>query len=117
MHTPEDHEAEQSADGAAVFPLIPDELTVHPLLLAVLHSVVFIDGSMAEIIDPDAAEEAMHYVVTYLHRLKGPLLRQVQEDLSCLLDYAKQQGWPKQQQTFLKSFVSEFVLGHGEPGA
>src|SRR5438067_11782892 len=39
-------EAERGVpDGAAVFPLIPEELGVDPLLLAVLHAVVFFDGS------------------------------------------------------------------------
>ena len=38
-------EADEVPDGAAVFPLIPAELGVHPLLLAVLHAYVFLDGS------------------------------------------------------------------------
>src|SRR5262249_34803629 len=88
MDTPEDlngaDDGGEGADGAAVFPLIPPELPVHPLLLALLHCVVFVDGSTDEIIDPGAADEAMQYVATYLHRLKGPLLRQMREDLSCL---------------------------------
>ena len=45
-------------EGAAVFPLIPPELGVNPLLLAVLHAIVFLDGSAKEIIEPSAAEEA-----------------------------------------------------------
>ena len=32
-----DDQLEEIPDGAAVFPQIPDELGVHPLLLAVLH--------------------------------------------------------------------------------
>ena len=39
--------ADETPDGAAVFPLIPAELGVHPLLLAVLHAYVFLDGSDA----------------------------------------------------------------------
>jgi hypothetical protein len=115
MHTPEDPDTAASAgeggEGAAVFPLIPPELPIHPLLLALLHAMVFIDGSTDEVIDPEAADEAMQYIVTYLHRLKGPLVKQVQEDLACLLDYAKQQGWSKQQQTFLKSFLPDYGIG------
>ena len=39
----EDHErADEVPEGAAVFPEIPAELGVHPLLLAVLHAVVFL---------------------------------------------------------------------------
>lgn len=103
--------AGEGGEGAAVFPLIPDELHIHPLLLALLHSMVFIDGSTDEVIDPEAADEAMQYIVTYLHRLKGPPLRQVQEEMACLLDFAKQQGWSKHQQTFLKSFLSDYGIG------
>jgi hypothetical protein len=117
MHTPEDQCREEHADdgaggdGAAVFPLIPPELHVQPLLLALLHSMVFIEGSTDEVIDPEAADEALEYIVTYLHRLNGPPLKQLQEDLACLLDFAKQQGWPKQQQTFIKSFLKDYAIG------
>ena len=113
MHAAEDRDSEDTtkggAEGAAVFPAIPNELQVNPLLLAALHAVVFINGSTDDIIDEEAAAEAMEYLVTYLRRLRGPLLERVQEDMACLLSYAKQQGWSKQQQTFLKSFVAEFV--------
>ncbi len=113
MHTQEDEgeEAGEGAEGAAVFPLIPSELQVNPLLLALLHAMVFIDGSTEECIDPDAADEAMQYLVTYLLRLKGTPLDRLQEDIDCLLSYAKQQGWDKQQQTFLKSFLADYGIG------
>jgi hypothetical protein len=99
----------QGGSGAAVFPLIPEELQISPVVLALLHSMVFIDGSTDDIIDPDAAEEAMQYIVTYLQRLKGPALERVEEDMDCLLNFAKQEGWPKEQLTFLKAFLDEYV--------
>src|SRR5205823_3726372 len=101
----------EGAEGAAVFPLIPAELGVNPVLLALLHAMVFIDGSTEAIIDPDAADEAMQYLVTYLVRLEGPALARLQEDLDCLVTYAKQQGWPKQQLTFLKAFLADYGIG------
>jgi|SRR5271170_5518980 hypothetical protein len=114
MHSPEDQEDDDSpgdgAEGAAVFPLIPADLQVNPLLVALLHAMVFIDGSTDDVIDHEAADEAMQYLVTYLQRLKGPALARVQEDMECLLDFAKQQGWPKQQQTFLKSFLADYGI-------
>ena len=114
-----DEEAEpvgegEGAEGAAVFPLIPAELQINPLLLALLHATVFIDGSTEAIIDPDAADEAMQYIVTYLVRLQGPALARLQEDLDCLVAYAKQQGWPKQQLTFLKAFLADYGIGANE---
>lgn len=101
-------------EGAAVFPLIPPELGINPLLLALLHAMVFVDGSTEDVIDPDAADEAMQYLVTYLMRLEGPALARVKEDMDCLVSYAKQQGWPKQQLTFLKAFLADYGLAGNE---
>lgn len=95
-------------EGAAVFPDIPAELGVHPLLLAVLHSVVFLAGSSDEIVLPEAGEEALGYVAEYLQRLTGDDLRRTKEDVSALVSFAKQQDWPKQLQHFLTTFLAEF---------
>lgn len=106
--------ADQPSDvpaGAAVFPLIPAELGIHPLLLAVLHAIVFIDGSSEEVVHPAAGEEAMHYLVTYLHGLAGPELQRVREDMECLLAYAHQQQWPREETEFLKSFLTDYGIG------
>src|SRR5271166_386364 len=82
-------------DGAAVFPEIPPELGVNPLLLAVLHATVFLAGSDEEIVHPDAAAEAVELMADYLRRLDGAALRQVREDMTCLVAYARQQKWSK----------------------
>src|ERR1700731_4589492 len=52
-------EGAEVPEGAAVFPPIPPELGVHPLLLSVLHAVVFLSGSDDDIVNPAAAEEAL----------------------------------------------------------
>src|SRR4051794_17963972 len=94
-------------EGAAVFPFIPPELGVHPLLLATLHAIVFLSGSDEELVDSAAAEEAIQYLVGYLQRLNGPALRQVEEDLDCLVRFARQEKWPKQLVRFLQTFVAD----------
>jgi hypothetical protein len=104
----EEHEV---PEGAAVFPLIPEELGVNPLLLAVLHAAVFLVGSEDDVVQAEAAEEALQYLVTYLRRLSGPQLQKVREDLVALASYAKQQQWPKQDVHFLKDFLNEFGIG------
>src|SRR2546423_915104 len=86
----------QHTEGKAVLPLIPAELGVDPLLLAVLHTVVFLTGSAEGIVEPEAAEETLEYLVTYLQRLDGPRLGRIREDLLTLAGYAKQQEWSKQ---------------------
>src|SRR5438094_10381746 len=100
-----DEAESQVPEGAAVFPLIPEELGVHPLLLAVLHAVVFLDGSDAEVVHPDAADEALEYLAGYLQRLDGDDLRRAREDLAALAAFAHQEKWPKQMTRFLKDFL------------
>src|SRR5262249_50812549 len=98
-------------DGAAVFPLIPQELGIHPLLLAVLHAVVFFDGSADDVGNDGAADEALQYIATYLQRLKGAELQRIKEDISCLEAYARQEKWPQEEVRFLQSFLSDFGVG------
>ena len=100
-------------EGAAVFPLIPAELGVQPLLLAALHAVVFLSGSDDDVVDPAAAEEALEYLAGYLRRLHGEELRRVREDMACLVGYARQEKWSKQSVQTLKSFLSDFGVGEG----
>ena len=103
-----DEAGKEVPEGAAVFPMIPVELGVHPLLLAVLHSIVFLEGSADDVIDSAAADEALEYMVTYLQRLTGAELKRLHEDLVCLNAYARQQGWSKAQQRFIKDFLSSY---------
>jgi hypothetical protein len=97
-------------EGAAVLPLIPPELGVHPLLLATLHATIFLAGSDEEVVQPDAAEEALQYLAGYLQRLDGDLLRRVREDMVCLTAFAKQEKWPLQWVHALKNVVKEMGL-------
>src|SRR6516165_8381658 len=92
-------------EGAAVFPLIPEELGIHPLLLAALHAVVFFDGSDVVVVNDAAADEALQYLATYLQRLKGNELRRVREDIETLLGFARQEEWPAEELLFLQSFL------------
>jgi hypothetical protein len=102
---------EDAPEGAAVFPLIPAELGVHPLLLAALHAYVFLEGSDPPVLNPAVADEAMNYLVTYLQRLDGADLRRVKEDMHTLAGFAKSDGWPKQQVRFLHEFLKDNGIG------
>lgn len=101
---------DQVPEGAAVFPLIPAELGIHPLLLAVLHAVVFLDGSDEEIVDPDAATEALEYIAGYLQRLDGAELRRVREDLATLVALTREEKWPKPMTQFLREFLDSYGI-------
>jgi len=98
-------------EGAAVFPLIPEELGIHPLLLAVLHAIVFFDGSDAEVVNDSAANEALNYLATYLQRLQGSDLKRIREDLDCLIGFGNQEGWPREEMQFLQEFLREYGIG------
>jgi hypothetical protein len=97
-------------DGAAVFPLIPPELGVNPLLLAVVHALVFLAGSDEDVVAGPAADEAVQSMASYLQRLEGPALTKVQEDMVCLTNFARQSKWPKQLIHALKSLLSDCGL-------
>jgi hypothetical protein len=101
-------------DGAAVFPLIPPELNVDPLLLAAVHATVFLAGSDAQIVHPAAADEAVQAIAGYFQRLEGPALTRVQEDMSCLVEHARQDKWPKQLLHALKTLLSDLGAEKGE---
>lgn len=102
---------DEAPDGAAVFPTIPAELGVHPLLLAALHAYVFLEGSEAAVLNPAVAEEAMHYVVSYMQRLEGNDLRRVREDMAALVGFAREDKWPRQHVRFLQEFLKENGIG------
>jgi hypothetical protein len=102
---------EETPDGAAVFPLIPEELGVHPLLLGALHAYVFLEGSEATVLNPAVADEALEYLVGYLQRLNGAELRRVREDIITLVGFAKSEDWPKQHVRFLQDFLKENGIG------
>ena len=100
-------------EGAAVFPLIPPELGVNPLLLAVLHAIVFLDGSSEDVVHPAAADEAVQFIMSYLQRLEGAESKRVREDIETLLSFARQEKWPAEETEFLRGFLTDYGVGEG----
>jgi hypothetical protein len=94
--------------GAAVLPEIPPELGVQPLLLAVLHTAVFLAGSEDKIVEPDAAEEALEHLASYLQRLQGAELERIRADLATLYEHARREKWPKREAQFFQTFLADF---------
>jgi hypothetical protein len=102
-------------EGAALMPLIPPELGISPLFLAMIHSYIFFEGTDVALINEDVANENLEYLASYLQRLQGADLRKTEEDLTTLVGYAKQEKWPTDVVEFLQNFL-EFN-GVGEGGA
>jgi hypothetical protein len=111
----EEQEAEVP-EGAAVFPLIPAELEIHPLLLAVLHATVFLSGSDDDVVNPSAAAETLEYMATCLERLKGPDMDRVRADMNCLVEFGRREKWPKQHLQFIKTFLADYGVGRRGDG-
>jgi hypothetical protein len=107
----DDPEAIAGVEGAAIFPMIPPELGIHPLLLATLHAYVFLEGSEETVVNGSAAGEAMEYLATYLQRLSGAELRRAKEDMATLTAFAKAEKWPRQQIRFLQEFLDDNGVG------
>src|SRR5437588_9516552 len=96
--------ADEVPAGAAVFPTIPDELGVHPLLLAALHAIVFLDGSSEDVVHPAAADEAVQFIMSYLQRLQGAKLQRAREAIATLLTFARQEKSPAEESESPRSF-------------
>src|SRR5262245_49160963 len=100
--------------GAGVFPVIPAELQVHPLLLAALHATVFLSASDEKVVNPDAADEAFQFIAGYLQRLSGPELERVIADLAALGEYARQEKWSAEAVEFVETFLETCGVDRGE---
>ena len=73
-----------------VMPVIPVELGVDPLLLAVLHSLAFLEISGDQTVEPDWAVEAMEHIAHYLQRLDGLRRDELNGQLGRIADYCEQ---------------------------
>jgi hypothetical protein len=102
-----DDSGSEVPEGAAVFPPIPPELGVNPLLLAALHATIFLAGSDEDIVHPDAADEAVQAIAGYFQRLDGKALERVREDMAVMVSYARQEKWPKQLVHALQAFLAD----------
>jgi hypothetical protein len=109
-----DEGAAEVPEGAAVFPVIPPELGVDPLLLAALHATIFLAGSDARIVHPAAADEAVQIIADYFQRLEGAALARVREDMACLVGHARAEKWPRQLVHALKTFLADLGLEGSE---
>ncbi|QVL31450.1 hypothetical protein KIH39_21775 [Telmatocola sphagniphila] len=96
---------EEVPEGVALLPLIPEELGISPMFLAMLHGYVLLEGSAEDIINDVAATESLEYMATYLQRLKGPDLVRAKEDVITLVGFAKQEKWPSEVVEFLEDFL------------
>ncbi|MGE3806031.1 MAG: hypothetical protein AB7K24_15280 [Gemmataceae bacterium] len=95
--------------GACVFQHIPDSVDADPLLLATIHALVFLQGSSADVVEPESADDAVGEMLGYLKRLKGKELDRLKAGLKNLSQFARQQKWKPDQIALFDEFID--VLG------
>jgi hypothetical protein len=92
-----------------IMPVVPAELGIDPLLLALLHCAAFLDLAGEEEVDPDAAGDVLENLEVYVKRLPLERLGELQSQLEKLEGWAEDKGWPEE----LVDFVSDFLYSCG----
>ena len=101
-------------EGTAIFPEIPDQVGANPLLLSLLHFVVFIAGSDEAVCNQEAGAAILDQVATYLQRLSTKEVARLKEDLAVLAAFARDQKWEAGTVEVLDTFLDEMGVGEGE---
>jgi hypothetical protein len=94
-------------DGGFEFmlPVVPEELEVDPVLLALLHCAAFLDFAEDDAVDPDLATEVLDHIAYYVRRAPAARLEQMRAELKRVERHAAEERWPAE----LVEFVGEFL--------
>ena len=110
----ESEEEIQIPEGTALFPDIPDQLGVNPLLLSLLSMVVFLAGSDEAVVNENASAAVLDQVASYLQRLSSKEISRLKEDLAALANFAREEKWGQGTIEVLESFFDDMGVGEGE---
>mgnify|MGYP006271175567 CR=1 FL=1 len=110
----ESEEEIQVPEGTALFPDIPDQLGVNPLLLSLLSMVVFLAGSDEAVVNENASAAVLDQVASYLQRLSSKEISRLKEDLAALANFAREEKWGQGTIEVLESFFDDMGVGEGE---
>jgi hypothetical protein len=99
-----DGETEQERE-LSMLPVIPPELGIEPLLLALLQLAGFLDLSDDQLVDAGAATDALEHLGLYVQRLDEKRLAELQAQLDRLLDHAQKSNFLPEQIEFIKDFL------------
>jgi hydrogenase maturation factor len=92
--------------SAALLPVIPEKVRIHPLTAALLTTAAFLDLVDDEQIPPALAQPVLVRVGLYVQRLSDEAADRLASDLERLAKYAAQAGWPEEAQEFVAQFMS-----------
>lgn len=93
------------APESAELPLVPEDAAVNPILLALLHTAMFLDLSEEPTVEPNAARAVLERIGLYVQRLSDDEVEELSESLSALAERGEREGWPPPAIEFVRSFV------------
>jgi hypothetical protein len=94
-----------------VLPVLPSELSLDPLLCALLHCVAFLDLADDELMDPEAAGDALEHVGMYVQRLPEDRQVAIAQGLTKLHAHAQENGWTDAQCEVVRDFLYSCGIG------
>jgi hypothetical protein len=94
-------------EGIALFPDIPRELGIDPLLESLISMVVFITASDEDLVNPKAADEAFTHLQNILSKLGDKRLSRLREELVVIAGWVKDQGLGTEAVEFIENFLDE----------
>ncbi len=107
----DDIEGEGLDPSEYVMPVVPPELGLDPLLVAVLHCAAFLDFAEEALVEPDAAGDTLEHVGLYMQRLPAEQLARIESDLDRLAAHAQAAGWPEPMIEFVGDFLYSCGIG------
>ena len=105
MSEPHEPDAESDDEELSTVPVVPEELAIDPLLLALLHVAGFLDMSDDSTVEPGAATDALEHVGLYVQRLDETRLAELQTELDRIVAHAEKSGWAVEQIEFVQDFL------------
>lgn len=97
-----------------MLPIVPEELAIDPLLLAVLSTAAFLDFADDDRLDPDSATEVLEAIGGYVQRLPDERLDEIEEQLERLAEHGEKSGWHPDHVDFVRDFL--FSCGVDDDG-
>lgn len=92
-------------------PQIPKSLGIDPLLSALISTLLFIELSGENTIDPDDAVTAEEALGHYLQRLTAKQITAIGKQLSKLGDYAEKHDWGDEAVECIRGFLVNAGVG------
>ncbi len=102
---------EQQQNEGAMIPVVPEDLDVDPLLVALLHCAAFLDFADDRLVHPDAAGEVLEHVGLYVQRLPAERLEDIGDQLEILAEHGAGAGWSEDMIEFVREFLYNCGIG------